>query len=200
MLEADAKRYFLARGRNALLNQAADELDKARKRYKQAITKPDQWKALGAPTMRPFSRCRRCVNSWLAIADVRAEVTELRAVAPLIRELDRLEAEWATVEADVQLPHDARERRLAAQQQQAQARRDLADSLAREALCQQALSGLVVEPALLREGAAVERLQANLAQVRRDRDRLARLRATVEEGAHGLWGQMRRLLPSRFTR
>src|SRR5690606_7811849 len=91
-----------------------------------------------------------------------------------------------------------RERRLAAQQQQAQARRDLADSLAREALCQQALSGLVVEPALLREGAAVERLQANLTQVRRDRDRLARLRATVEEGAHCLWGQMRRMLPESF--
>ena len=194
-LEADAKRYFLPRGRNALLNQAADELDEARKRYKQAITKPDQWKALKrahdeagqqVQTLREqLARHRRRQN----------EVTELRAVAPLIRELDRLEAEWATVEGNVQLPPDARERRLAAQQQQAQARRDLADSLAREAQCQQALSGLVVEPALLREGASVERLQANLAQVRRDRDRLARLRATVEEGAQALWGQMRRMLP-----
>ncbi|MGE0112065.1 AAA family ATPase [Aquabacterium sp.] len=195
LLEADAKRYFLARGRNALLNQAADELDEARKRYKQAITKPDQWKALKRAHDEAVQQVQTLREQLARHRRRQNEVTELRAVAPLIRELDRLEAEWATVEADVQLPHDGRERRLAAQQQQAQARRDLADSLAREALCQQALSGLVVEPALLREGAAVERLQANLAQVRRDRDRLARLRATVEEGAHGLWGQMRRLLP-----
>lgn len=195
LLEADAKRYFLARGRNALLNQAADELDDARKRYKQAITKPDQWKALKRAHDEAVQQVQTLREQLARHRRRQNEVTELRAVAPLIRELDRLEAEWATVEPDVQLPHDARERRLAAQQQQAQARRDLADSLAREALCQQALSGLVVEPALLREGAAVERLQANLAQVRRDRDRLARLRATVEEGAHGLWGQMRRLLP-----
>ena len=195
LLEADAKRYFLARGRNALLNQAADELDEARKRYKQAITKPDQWKALKRAHDEAVQQVQTLREQLARHRRRQNEVTELRAVAPLIRELDRLEAEWATVEADVQLPHDARERRLAAQQQQAQARRDLADSLAREAQCQQALSGLVVEPALLREGAAVERLQANLAQVRRDRDRLARLRATVEEGAHGLWGQMRRLLP-----
>ena len=195
LLEADAKRYFLARGRNALLNQAADELDDARKRYKQAITKPDQWKALKRAHDEAVQQVQTLREQLARHRRRQNEVTELRAVAPLIRELDRLEAEWATVEADVQLPHDARERRLAAQQQQAQARRDLADSLAREAQCQQALSGLVVEPALLREGAAVERLQANLAQVRRDRDRLARLRATVEEGAQGLWGQMRRLLP-----
>ena len=195
LLEADAKRYFLARGRNALLNQAADELDEARKRYKQAITKPDQWKALKRAHDEAVQQVQTLREQLARHRRRQNEVTELRAVAPLIRELDRLEAEWATVEADVQLPHDARERRLAAQQQQAQARRDLADSLAREALCQQALSGLVVEPALLREGAAVERLQANLAQVRRDRDRLARLRATVEEGAQGLLGQMRRLLP-----
>ena len=195
LLEADAKRYFLARGRNALLNQAADELDDARKRYKQAITKPDQWKALKRAHDEAVQQVQTLREQLARHRRRQNEVTELRAVAPLIRELDRLEAEWATVEADVQLPHDARERRLAAQQQQAQARRDLADSLAREAQCQQALSGLVVEPALLREGAAVERLQANLAQVRRDRDRLARLRATVEEGAQGLLGQMRRLLP-----
>ncbi|MFZ2298246.1 MAG: AAA family ATPase, partial [Aquabacterium sp.] len=195
LLEADAKRYFLARGRNALLNQAADELDDARKRYKQAITKPDQWKALKRAHDEAVQQVQTLREQLARHRRRQNEVTELRAVAPLIRELDRLEAEWATVEAEVQLPHDARERRLGAQQQQAQARRDLADSLAREAQCQQALSGLVVEPALLREGAAVERLQANLAQVRRDRDRLARLRATVEEGAQGLWGQMRRLLP-----
>lgn len=195
LLEADAKRYFLARGRNALLNQAADELDEARKRYKQAITKPDQWKALKRAHDEAVQQVQTLREQLARHRRRQNEVTELRAVAPLIRELDRLEAEWATVEADVQLPHDARERRLAAQQQQAQARRDLADSLAREALCQQALSGLVVEPALLREGASVERLQANLAQARRDRDRLARLRATVEEGAQGLLGQMRRLLP-----
>ena len=195
LLEADAKRYFLARGRNALLNQAADELDDARKRYKQAITKPDQWKALKRAHDEAVQQVQTLREQLARHRRRQNEVTELRAVAPLIRELDRLEAEWATVEADVQLPHDARERRLAAQQQQAQARRDLADSLAREAQCQQALSGLVVEPALLREGAAVERLQANLAQARRDRDRLARLRATVEEGVQSLWGQMRRLLP-----
>lgn len=195
LLEADAKRYFLARGRNALLNQAADELDEARKRYKQAITKPDQWKALKRAHDEAVQQVQTLREQLARHRRRQNEVTELRAVAPLIRELDRLEAEWATVEADVQLPHDARERRLAAQQQQAQARRDLADSLARKAQCQQALSGLVVEPDLLREGASVERLQANLAQVRRDRDRLARLRATVEEGAQGLLGQMRRLLP-----
>lgn len=195
LLDTEARRYFMPRGRNALLNQAADELDEARKRHKQAITKPDQWKAL----KRTHDEARQQVQmlrEQLAHHRRRQnELTELRAVAPLIRELDRLEAEWATVEGDVQLPPDARERRLAAQQTQAQARRDLADSLEREAQCQQALSALTVEQALLREGAAIERLQANLAQVRRDRDRLARLRAAVEEGAHSLLGQMRRLLP-----
>lgn len=194
-LDAEARHYFLPRGRNALLNQAADELDEARKRYKQTITKPDQWKALKRAHDEARQQVQMLREQLARHRRRQNEVTELRAVAPLIRELDRLEAEWAMVEADVQLPPDARERRLAAQQQHAQARRDLADSLERDAQCQHALSALVVEPVLLREGAAVERLQANLAQVRRDRDRLARLRATVEEGAQGLLGQMRRLLP-----
>ena len=45
-LQADAKKYFAARGTTTVLVEAARQLDEARQRYKEALTKPEQWKAL----------------------------------------------------------------------------------------------------------------------------------------------------------
>jgi exonuclease SbcC len=45
-LQDKAKTYFAPRSQTAQLNEAVKVLDAARHRYKQAVTKPDQWKAL----------------------------------------------------------------------------------------------------------------------------------------------------------
>lgn len=194
-LDTDARRYFAPRARNTVLNNATEELDEARKRYKLAVTKPEQWKTLKRAHDEARQKLLEVREKLAQLRRRHDEVGQLRVVAPLVQALNKLELEWAQVQHDIELPADARETRLAALQQQAQAQRTLRAIDEAEQASQQAVATLVMEPALLREGAAVDRLVTNAAQVRRDRTRSLQLRTVAEEGERLLLAQAQRLLP-----
>ncbi|MHB1201420.1 MAG: ATP-binding protein, partial [Polaromonas sp.] len=88
-LQADARKYFTPRGQSTVLNEATRQLEESKQRYKQAVTKPEQWKTLNRAHADAKSRLAD-IREHLAHKRRRlAELTELRAVEPLLRQLDR---------------------------------------------------------------------------------------------------------------
>ncbi|MCX7257937.1 MAG: hypothetical protein NTZ64_14795 [Polaromonas sp.] len=77
----------------------------------------------------------------------------------------------------VALPEDAREQRLAALQQQAQARKALLEADAALAECRAGLQALHIEPLLLTHAPAIDRLVADLALARHGRGERLKLQA-----------------------
>ena len=192
-LSADAKRYYAPRGQSPVLNDAARELDDAKQRYKKAITRPEQWKVLER-TRKEAQEQLAALRAQLATQRQRvAQLSELRAVEPLLRELDGAVHEWQQVQAHVALAPDARDQRLAAQQQQTHAQAALLDAGTALQQCEHELQGLRPEPLLLAHSGAIERLQSDSAQVRRVRDERARLQATVDSEAEQLRSQAQRM-------
>ncbi|HSI48819.1 MAG TPA: AAA family ATPase [Ideonella sp.] len=193
-LQADAKQLFSPRSQTAQLNEATRQLDEARRRYKDALTKPDQWKALKRAHDEAGQQLAQ-VRQQLAQARHRqAELAELRAVAPLLRELDAAQAAWDAVAEHRALPETAREQRLAAAQQQAQASAALDEAEEALATHQQALDALALAPALLAQAASVDRLDADWGAVRRERAQRVQLAAVAEVEATQLALQASRLL------
>ena len=196
-LANDAKRYYAPGGKNMLLNEAARQLDEAQQRYKKAITRPEQWKQLERARAQAQERLDACRADLKAQRQRLAQLTHLRAIAPLLHDLDAATDEWQQVQGYTPLPADAREQRLAAQAQAQRAQDDLQAATAALQQCQQALRGLQPEPLLLAHAAAIERLQTDAAQVRHTRADLARLQASTEAEAEQLRAQAQRLgLPS----
>ena len=192
-LQNDARKYFTPKGQLPLLNEASRQLDEARQRYKLAVTRPDQWKALKrvhedaqtqlASVRAQLSRQRRRL----------AELAELRAVEPLLRELDLTEVQWADAQGHVALPADTRERRLAALQHQFQSQGALAEADEALAECRHALQALTIEPVLLTHAAAIDRLHADVSLVRRERDNRLKLQAQTDGEAAQLRLQAQRM-------
>lgn len=192
-LSADAKRYYAPRGQSPVLNDAARELDDAKQRYKKAITRPEQWKVLERARKEAQEQLAALRAQLAAQRQRVGQLSELRAVEPLLRELDATAHEWQQVQVHVALAPDARDQRLAAQQQQAHAQADLLDANAALQQCEHELQGLRPEPLLLAHSGAIERLQSDSAQVRRVRDERARLQATVDSEAEQLRSQAQRM-------
>ena len=199
-LANDAKRYYAVGGKNMVLNEAARQLDEAQQRYKKAITRPDQWKQLERARAEAQERLDACRADLKAQRQRLAQLTHLRAIAPLLHDLDVAKDEWQQVQGYTPLAADAREQRLAAQAQAQRAQDDLQAATTALQQCQQELHGLQPEPLLLAHAAAIERLQTDAAQVRHTRADLARLQASTEAEAQQLRAQAQRLgLPSRVA-
>ena len=196
-LANDAKRYYAVGGKNMVLNEAARQLDEAQQRYKKAITRPDHWKQLERARAEAQERLDACRADLKAQRQRLAQLTHLRAIEPLLHDLDAATNEWQQVQGYTPLAADAREQRLAAQAQAQRAQDDLQAATAALEQCQQELHGLQPEPLLLANAAAIERLQTDAAQVRHTRADLARLQASTEAEAEQLHAQAQRLgLPS----
>jgi uncharacterized protein YhaN len=176
-LQTDAKKYFVPRGQLPILNEAARQLDDARHRYKQAIIKPDQWKTLKAAHEAAELHLGTVRTELAAQRRRQAELAELRAVEPLLQQLALNEQLWAQVQSHAALPEDARERRLAALQQQAQAHKALAEADAALAECRAGLQALHIEPLLLTHAPAIVRLVEDVAQARHGRGERLKLQA-----------------------
>lgn len=193
-LQLDAKKFFSPRGQAPVLNEALRQLDEAKQRYRQVVTKPDQWKTLQ----------REHEAAELHLATVRAalatqrrrlaELAELRAVEPLLQKLALNEQGWLEVESHVALPPNARELRLAALQQQTQAQGALLEAQAALGECRQALQALRIEPLLLTHAPAIDRLAADLALIRHGRDERARLQAEADSEAAQLMLQAAQIM------
>jgi len=182
-LQDKAKTYYAPRSQSAQLNEATKQLDAARQRYKQAVTKPEQWKALKRTHDEATLRLSDIRQQLAALRRRDAELAGLRAVAPTVRQLDQAEAAWAEVEAFVALPEDTRERRLAAQLKAQQASLVLSEANAQQAASQAELGALSIEQTLLDHGTAIDRLTANAAMVRRDRDQRLSLSEATQADA-----------------
>ena len=198
-LQTDAKKYFTPKGQLPILNEAARQLDEARQRYKQAVTKPDQWKGL--------KRVHEDAKGFLAAVRAQlarqrrrlAELTELRAVEPLLREFDLTEGQWVEARCHVALPADTRERRLAALQHKARSQEALTQADEAIGTCRHALLALKIEPLLIAHAPAIDRLEADLSLVRRERDLRLKLQASTDDEAKQLLLQAARMMPGGKT-
>ena len=194
-LQADARHYFVPKGQLPVLNEAARQLEEARQRYRQAITKPDQWKALK----------RSHDDAQARLADVRQQLAgqrrriealaELRAVEPLLCALDLAERQWLESSNHVALPGDARETRLAAIAELNRSQCPASEADEAIASCQHRLLALQVDPVVLRHAPAIDRLEADLLSVGRQRDLKLKRQTTTDEQAGRLMLQARRMLP-----
>lgn len=182
-LQLDAKKFFAPRGQLPILNESARQLEEARHRYKQAVTKPDQWKTL----RRAHEEAKSHLDSLrTALAGQRArlaELAELRAVEPLLHQLALTSQAWTQVQHHVALPPEAGERRREALQQQVSARQACSEAEAALAECRAAAQALRIEPLLLTHASAIDRLVADLALVRHGREERIRLQAAADAQA-----------------
>ena len=192
-LANDAKRYYAPRGQTMVLNEAAQQLEQAQQRYKKAITRPDQWKQLERTHQEALQQLADIRDQLTSRRARVAQLSELRAVEPLLRDLDAAANDWQQVQTCIALASDARERRLAAQDEAKHAQNALSEADAALQQCQQDLQGLQPEPLLLAHSAAIERLQTDAVQVRRTHGDLARLQAGTQAEAEQLRAQAERL-------
>jgi uncharacterized protein YhaN len=195
-LQTDAKKYFAPRGTTTVLVEAARQLDEAKQRYKQALTKPDQWKALNRAHEEAVSRLADVRKQLTGQRRRQAELTELRVVEPLLRQLDQASNDWTVVQGYVALPVDAREDRLAALQKQSQANTVLLEAEEALAQCQEEAQAIHVEALLLRHATAIDRLATDLGVVRQGTDTRVRLVASTEAQGQKLLLQAARMTES----
>lgn len=195
-LQEDAKKYFNPRSKAPVLNDALRQLDEAKQRYRLAITKPDQWKILKREHEAAELHLATVRQALAGQRRRQAELAELRAVEPLLQQLALNEQGWAQVEGHVALPENARESRLAALQQQAQARQALLEAQAALAECRAALQALRIEPLLLTHAPAIDRLAADLALARHGRDERLKLQSEADSEAGQLLLQAAQIMGS----
>lgn len=195
-LQADAKKFFIPKGQLPLLNEAARQIEEARQRYRLAVTKPDQWKSLKRSHDEAQAQLAQTRKLLAARRRRLEELTELRAVEPLLSELDITERQWTAAQGHTALPLDAREIRLAACRGQASARTARAE--ADEALddCRRALQALAIEPLLLTHAKAIDRLETDVSLVRRDREARLKLQVATDDQARQLMLQAQQMQPS----
>jgi len=192
-LQADAKKYFTPKGQFPILNEAARQLDEARQRYRQAVTKPDQWKALKRGHDEAHADLLEVRKQLAGQRRRLEELTELRAVEPLLRELDLTESLCAEAQGHIVLPADARECRLAALEQQAWSQGAMAEADEAIAECRDSLLALKIEPLLLTHAPAIDRLEADFSLIRRARDVRLKLQAATDDEAAQLMLQAQRM-------
>lgn len=193
-LQTDAKKYFSPRGQVPILNNALHQLDEAKHRYKQAITKPEQWKTLKTAHESAEQHLAAVRLELAGQRRQQAELAEWRAVEPLLQQLARNEQLWAQVQSHVALPEEAKERRLAAQQQQVQAHKALADAETALADCRASLQALHTEPLLLTHAPEIDRLVADLALARHGRSERLKLQADSDSESEQLLLQAARIV------
>ncbi|AUB83952.1 ATP-binding protein [Candidatus Thiodictyon syntrophicum] len=196
-LESDAKGYYNAHGRaaNAVINEARRQLDEHRQAYRLALTKPADWQSL--------YRAHEQASAALAAIDQDLEtqrrrentLTELRTVAPLLRDQDRVRAGLAALGPVPDLPANAREERLAAVQALGRARQDLQDADLELGRCAAALVELVIEAPVLEHAQAIERLAARVETAAQSRVEAARQAARAQQLALDLAARVAQIAP-----
>jgi len=194
-LQADAKKYFVPKGQLPVLNEAARQLEDARQRYRQAVTKPDQWKTLKRGHDEAQAQLVQTRNLLAGQRRRLEELTELRAVEPLLSALDLAERLWAAAQDHMALPQGARESRLAACQRQTSAQAAQAEADEAIADCQHARLALAIEPLLLTHANAIDRLASDVSLVRREREARLRLQVATDGQARQLMLQAQQMQP-----
>ena len=157
-LQEDSRRYFIPRSKQATLNEASLQIDEYKRAYRQALTRPAEWKDRQRTHADAKAKLAELRDRLVKLRHRENELTELRAVQPLLKQYDNALAALDGLTEIPLLPTDARENRLAAEQSLQAARK--ANSRADAELVEyaQEKAQLMIEPALLRHAAAIERL------------------------------------------
>lgn len=196
-LEADAKALFNPHGRaqSAIINEARRQLDEQRHLWKQAQTRPADWQALNRAHEQAKEALSEVDRALEAQRRRENELTELRTVEPLLREHERALAELQTLADVPDLPENAREDRLAAEQALHRAEKDLQDAELELTRCAEALDILVIEAPLLEHAEAIERLAASVETVARSRIEMRQQQALIEQIEADLAANFTRIAP-----
>lgn len=178
-LQEDSRRYFSPRAKYATLNEASRQIDEYKRIYRQALTRPAEWK----------DRQRAHEASRTRLAELRVqlvkqrrrenELTELRAVQSLLRQYDETLAALNTLATVPLLSPNAREVRLAVEQSLQATRKTISQADAELSAYAQEKAQLVIETPLLGHAAAVERLIGDRDAARHSRIELQKIEAEV---------------------
>lgn len=180
-LDDDAKQLFNPHGRsrNAIINAARHELDEQRRAWREAQIRPAEWQTLHRNHDTAREALREITERLEALRRQDGELAELRTVQPLLREHDRLVEELESLAEIPDLPETARDQRLAAEHALSSADKDWREAEADLKRCAEALEALVIEPAILDHGAAIERLCAGIEPAAQARVEVRRLAAAI---------------------
>lgn len=194
-LEDDAKLLFSSRGaaKNPTLNDAGKQFEEARKAYREALVKPADWQQ----RKRAHDEARAALDALheALVAERRRvnELTELRTVEPLLRQLDLATADLEQL-ADVPLlAESARDERLAAEPALLRARQDAAAAAILVEDSTRALAALHVEPALIAHAAAIERFVIGVEAASRGQVEVLRLQAGIDRAEADLMTAARQI-------
>lgn len=196
-LETDAKSLYNPHGRaqSAIINEARRQLDDQRHLWKAALTRPNDWQALNRAHEQAKEALAEVDKALETLRRRENELTELRTVAPLLREHDRARAELQSLADVPDLPENARENRLTAEQVLRRAEQDLQGAELELARCAGALTALVIEAPLLEHADAIERLAANLETVARSRLEARQQQALIKQTESDLSTNAARIAP-----
>lgn len=196
-LESDAKNFYNPHGqaKSAIINEARRQLDDQRHLWKQAITRPNDWQTLNRDHDQAKDALAEVDKALETLRRRENELTELRTVAPLLREHDRALSELQSVTDVPDLPENAREDRLAAEQALRRAETDLQEAKLELARCTDALAALVIEKPLLEHAGAIERLVASLDTVARSRIEARQQQALIDQIETDLAASAARIVP-----
>jgi exonuclease SbcC len=181
-LEADAKKVYNAHGRasNATINEARRQLDEHRQAWRQSQTKPAEWQTLNRAHETAKAKLEEVIQKLEALRRRDNEIAELRTVEPLLRDHDRVAAELESLADVPDLPDNAREERLAAEQALQRTNEDLEDAQLELGRCSEGLDQLVIEQPLLDHAEAIERLAAGVEAAGRSRIEVQQQQAVIE--------------------
>ncbi len=201
-LDDDAKKIFNPHGRaqNATINEARRQLDNLRTAWRQAQTKPAEWQALNRAHEQAKAALAGIDQVIETLRRRENELTELRTVEPLLRQHERALAELQALAEVPDLPEGAREQRLAAEQAQRRAQKDLNDAELELNRCTQALGNLVIEAPLLEHAEVIERLAAGVEAASRSRIEVQQQQTIVDRIDADLTAMAARIAPGREIR
>ena len=161
-LDSEARALFSPRSSKAVLAQAGKALKEHQRRLREAEIRPSAWQQLKRAHENACDVLQQCQQ---AIGQLRAEeraLSELRTVAPLLLDHDRLQAELAKLAEIPALPPEAKEHRLTLQAQLAQAQQRSQEHQAERAQIRETLASLHIETSLLPHAEAIETLAHGL--------------------------------------
>ena len=197
-IKADAKKLFNPHGRaQSRINQASRELSAQRALLLQAQIRPKTWEDHQRAYFQASERLAEIERRLEAQRRRDLELAELRTVQPLLREHDRLLEALETLRNVPDLPAEARDRRLRAEQERAHARAAAVRAGEKRAHCGEALEALRIETGVLKHAVAIERLHAALEPTTRARFEGARAEARRAQVWRELSWECARIAPGR---
>ena len=196
-LEQDAKALFSPRSSQATINRAQQTLDEQRRIWREAQIRPAEWQTLQRQHDSAQAELNAITQKLETLRRQDKQLTELRAVEPLLREYDGWAAELDTLTEIPDLPIDAQKQRETAEQtlsSAAQQRQKLDAELQDYATT---LAELRIEPQILEYAAAIERLVAGVEPAAQAQIEIRRLATGVDTLAQSIEELATRMAPGR---